>query len=317
VKVAQDAMRRLDAGLAAYDKQLAAFAGLDAELARLEDARNRTSDGHMRYLRHEQLAAQHGERKKAHALAEQQARAAATRHQKAAREAEQARSTFDGVRLAAVIARGDQVHSEHGQLTGTLRAIQEEGARLSREISRVEALLVDLAAAREERQTLGELEKMLQQFRDTIKEAGPNILKAQLRTISHEANRIFGEILGDRSAELSWEADYEIMLRRDGRERTFAQLSGGEQMSAALAVRLALLRRLSRLDIAFFDEPTQNMDGERRGNLAEQIRRVRGFDQLLVISHDDTFEQGLDGVIYLEKRNGQTFVVENDKLIPA
>ena len=123
-------------------------------------------------------------------------------------------------------------------------------------------------------------------FRETIKEAGPNILKAVLHAISTEANRIFGEILGDRSSVLSWEQDYEIVLRRDGRERSFAQLSGGEQMSAALAVRLALLRGLSRLDMAFFDEPTQNMDGERRGNLAEQIRRVRGFEQLVVISHD-------------------------------
>ncbi|HEU4783626.1 MAG TPA: hypothetical protein VFS83_09825, partial [Ktedonobacterales bacterium] len=80
-----------------------------------------------------------------------------------------------------------------------------------------------------------------------------------------------------------------------------------------------LLRRLSHLDIAFFDEPTQNMDGERRGNLAEQIRRVRGFDQLLVISHDDTFEQGLDGVIHLEKRNGQTVIAEHEAetLLPA
>jgi exonuclease SbcC len=77
-------------------------------------------------------------------------------------------------------------------------------------------------------------------------------------------------------------------------------------MSAALAIRLALLRNLSRLDIAFFDEPTQNMDGERRGNLAEQIRRVHGFDQLIVISHDDTFEQGLDSVIHVEKRGGET-----------
>ncbi|HEX8035952.1 MAG TPA: hypothetical protein VF510_19000, partial [Ktedonobacterales bacterium] len=99
--------------------------------------------------------------------------------------------------------------------------------------------------------------------------------------------------------------------------RTFAQLSGGEQMSAALAVRLALLRSLTRLDIAFFDEPTQNMDDERRGNLADQIRRVRGFDQLIVISHDDTFEQGLDSVIHLEKRNGETMLVEADALVSA
>jgi exonuclease SbcC len=158
---------------------------------------------------------------------------------------------------------------------------------------------------------------MLQQFRDTMREAGPNIMKALLRAISTQANRIFGEIMGDRSAELMWTNDYEIVLRKDGQERTFAQLSGGEQMSAALAVRLALLRHLTRLDIAFFDEPTQNMDGERRGNLAEQIRRVRGFDQLIVISHDDTFEQGLDSVIHLEKRDGKTILVEGDILVPA
>lgn len=315
VKRAEADSRRLSAELAAFDKQLAPFTGLDDELAGLEETRTRTSAGHLRYLHDERLAAQHGERKKAHAAAEQQARAAATQYQKATRDCEKARASFDGDRLATVIATINEKRSEHTQRTETLRFQQEEGARLSREIARVEALLTDLGAARDERQTLDELAKMLQQFRDTIKEAGPSILRAQLHTISREANRIFGEILGDRSAELSWEADYEIVLRRDGRERAFAQLSGGEQMSAALAVRLALLRRLSRLDIAFFDEPTQNMDGERRGNLAEQIRRVRGFDQLIVISHDDTFEQGLDGVIHLVKRNGQTVLDEDETLI--
>jgi DNA repair protein SbcC/Rad50 len=317
VQRSQNETRRHEAQLATFDKQLAPFATLDAELDRLEEARARTNAGHMRYLRYEHLAAQHGERKKAQAAAEQQAHAAATRHTKAEREANQARARFDGERLEHVVARGDAVRGEHGQKTEALRTIQEQSERLAREITRIEALLGDLSAARDERQTLDDLGKMLQQFRDIIKEAGPNILKAQLRTISTEANRIFGEILGDRTAELSWEADYEIVLRRDGRERTFAQLSGGEQMSAALAVRLALLRRLSRLDVAFFDEPTQNMDGDRRGNLAEQIRRVRGFDQLLVISHDDTFEQGLDGVIHLDKRNGQTVLDDDETLVPA
>ncbi len=317
VKRAQSALRTCDTQLAECEKRLAPFATLDDELARLEVARTRTSEGHLRYLHYEQMATRHGERKKAYAAAEQAARAAATRHSKATRDYEQAAVKFDSSRLAAVTARGDEVRREHGECTAELRQTQQDSTRLASEIARVEALLLDLNAAREERQTLDDLDRMLKQFRDIIKEAGPNILRAQLHAISREANRIFGEILGDRSAELSWEADYEIVLRRDGRERTFAQLSGGEQMSAALAVRLALLRRLSRLDIAFFDEPTQNMDGERRGNLAEQIRRVRGFDQLLVISHDDTFEQGLDGVIHLEKRNGQTVIAENETLIPA
>ena len=83
-------------------------------------------------------------------------------------------------------------------------------------------------------------------------------------------------------------------------------------MSAALAIRLALLKKLSNLNIAFFDEPTQNMDELRRTNLAEQIRRVRGFDQLVVISHDDTFEQGLDGLIRLRKESGETSLLTED-----
>jgi exonuclease SbcC len=48
------------------------------------------------------------------------------------------------------------------------------------------------------------------------------------------------------------------------------------------------------------------MDELRRMNLADQIRRVRGFDQLIVISHDDTFEQGLDSLVRLNKVNGET-----------
>ena len=51
--------------------------------------------------------------------------------------------------------------------------------------------------------------------------------------------------------------------------------------------------------------------------LADQIRRVRGFDQLIVISHDDTFEQGLDDVIHLEKHNGETQLIEDEALVTA
>jgi exonuclease SbcC len=177
-------------------------------------------------------------------------------------------------------------------------------------------LLVELESAEKEKRTLEELHKMLEQFRKLIKEAAPHVLKAMMNDISIEANRIFGEIMGDRSAHLSWQNDYEIILHRQGVDRTFAQLSGGEQMSAALSVRLALLKKLSTLNIAFFDEPTQNMDELRRTNLAEQIRRVRGFDQLFVISHDDTFEQGLDSVIRLHKMDNKTSILtEDDRLI--
>ena len=242
---------------------------------------------------------------------------AAEREQRALQEAEQAyqqaKAAFDEEELAMVEAEIKELRSKRSDLAKDIQLTKRQISEYEQKIQKAEAFLAALEAAQKEKATLEELQQMMEHFRKLIKEAAPHVLKAMLSDISAEANRIYGEIMGDRSAQLSWQNDYEIILRRQGVNRTFAQLSGGEQMSAALSVRLALLKKLSTLNIAFFDEPTQNMDELRRINLAEQIRRVRGFDQLIVISHDDTFEQGLDSLIRLRKVDGETRQLTEDE----
>jgi len=226
-----------------------------------------------------------------------------------------AEAAFHLEELEAVDKQVNQLHKDLGQLAEAMKGLQDKINKLEQQIQKAETQLVELKAAEQEKRTLEELQVMTEFFRKLLKEAAPQVLKAVLNDISAEANRIFGEIMGDRSAQLSWQNDYEIILRRQSISRSFAQLSGGEQMSAALSVRLALLKKLSNLNIAFFDEPTQNMDELRRMNLAEQIRRVRGFDQLIVISHDDTFEQGLDSLVRLRKIDGETCQMTEDEAI--
>ena len=225
---------------------------------------------------------------------------------------QKARDTFNEQEIIELEHEMNRLTGELAGLAAEMQKLQAEINTLEQRIERAGLRLEELKAAEKEKSTLEELYKMLEQFRKLIKEAAPHVLKAMMNDISIEANRIFGEIMGDRSAQLSWQNDYEIILHRQGVDRTFAQLSGGEQMSAALSVRLALLKKLSTLNIAFFDEPTQNMDELRRTNLAEQIRRVRGFDQLFVISHDDTFEQGLDSIIRLRKLDNKTSIITED-----
>ncbi|HEV2235602.1 MAG TPA: hypothetical protein VGR57_02980, partial [Ktedonobacterales bacterium] len=300
--------------VAEADAALEPFAGLDTEIAALETSQRTAAPGHQRYLRHEAEARRLEERRATLAAAEGQVTATAAAHESARAAHEHRRQGFDPTALATATSEATDLNAELSRATEELRGLQADIATRETAIALAEGLLVELDAARAERETLSALKDMLEQFRETIKEAGPYVMKLLLRQISQQANHIFGEIMGDRATQLAWEGDYEIVLRSQGQERSFAQLSGGEQMSAALAVRLALLRQLSRLEIAFFDEPTQNMDGERRGNLAEQLRRVHGFDQLVVISHDDTFEQGLDSVIHLEKRGNETVLLEDDAL---
>jgi exonuclease SbcC len=298
--------------IASLDMQLAPYADLDERISRLTHQQDQSRPGYQTYLAHQHMAAKAPERQAIYDIRQSTEREAKERYVLAQRNYAEKSAGFDPQALAAAEQEERQLHDGIVFLRERLRALNDKMQQREQDIAAAELKQIELEAARAEYQELKETQETLQQFRETIKEAGPSVMKELLRQISTQANRIFGEILGDRSAELSWEEDYEIILRSRGQERSFAQLSGGEQMSAALAVRLALLKTLAKLDVAFFDEPTQNMDEMRRGNLAEQIRRVRGFNQLIVISHDDTFEQGLDSVILLSKRDGETVVDEGD-----
>lgn len=146
---------------------------------------------------------------------------------------------------------------------------------------------------------LNDLLNFIDFARDIFKDCGPHIGKIYIDIISEEANKLYQTITGHYNQNLQWGIDYEISVEEGGFSRTFANLSGGEQMAAALAVRLTMLRELSDINVAFFDEPTTNMDELRRLNLAEQIKNITDFDQLFIISHDDTFERDIDNVIRL------------------
>jgi DNA repair exonuclease SbcCD ATPase subunit len=170
-------------------------------------------------------------------------------------------------------------------------------ASTSREIEELKEAKRQLVSLLEEKDRAEQVLSLSELIRELLKKAGPYITEAHLQSISIEANQLYREITGNPMVSLRWDTGYEIILEEGGHDRPFTSLSGGEQMAAALAVRLALLKELSEIRIAFFDEPTANMDEERRHNLAEQIGRVKDFDQLVVVSHDDTFEGFTDRVI--------------------
>lgn len=148
---------------------------------------------------------------------------------------------------------------------------------------------------------------LLNIVRSVLNSAGPPIARIYLENLSREANDLYRQVSRE-NVILEWREGYDVALMDnfDGRkrERVFRQFSGGEQMTAALAIRLALLKQQSRVNVGFFDEPTANLDSERRMNLAETIPLVTGgFSQIFIISHDDTFDAMTDNVIHLQKDN--------------
>ncbi len=181
--------------------------------------------------------------------------------------------------------------------------------RLARELVELEAVAAQEAQAAQEHAVRQRRAEHLTFLRTLLQQVQPRITAALIDRISQEAAEFFSQLMDDATKQLHWTEDFGIQLRVAGQDRDFRQLSGGEQMTAALAVILALLRGLTNVQFAFFDEPTTNLDQERRTQLAERIGKIRGFRQLFIISHDDTFEANLNNVIHIRKEDDVSYQV--------
>ena len=196
----------------------------------------------------------------------------------------------------------------------TLENLVKEKRMLSDELSRIDTIRKEIS---ELKSKLDRYEKGYHIIRfirfQLLNRAGEEIADRYVRSISVEASRIYREV-SKENVMLDWSKDYELTLtNKEGkrtRKRTFKQLSGGEQMTAALAVRMALLNTLSKVRFGIFDEPTINMDRERRDNFAQAVSALTdNFNQLFIISHDDTFDAITEKVIMIEKTEKDGSVV--------
>jgi len=305
---AQAKRAKLEACAAEVTTGLRAYANLDTTVAEQRAILNRCEDDHRRYLQNRQVAQTLPERQRKVTELEDEARRLESRREQTRRDLDAAQADYDEARHRDLAAEQQNLVQQEATLVERLRLNKSRLQQIEEQVAELHRLQDELAAAETERKTLTALHEALRFVRETIREAGPYVTRALVQTISAEADRIFGDILNDHTMRLCWGEDYGITIEQRGNEREFPQLSGGEKVVAALAVRLALLREMSAIRIAFFDEPTAHLDDERRENLAEQITQIKGFQQLFVISHDDTFERETHHVLRVSKEDGASRV---------
>lgn len=306
-KVAQltESVAKQQSELVAYDGLDEAIAKASADVARLQperdsyianekaagelDKRLETLDRYQARLRElEELLG-----KKREELEGQVAEYQAQRHEEAKRESEQ---------LVSAVAT----------LNAEIVAIADGVARLEGETAALKAVAAEIetkAAAIEKLKEQGVLVKFLRN--QVFKNVSSQLSERFREEISFRADRIYRSICAS-DEELLWGENYQVVLKdmAEGeiRERTDDQLSGGQMMSAVVALRLALLQTIGAR-VAFFDEPTSNLDAERRENLARAFRAIdvgqeevteHWYDQLFLVSHDVSFTEITDQTIQLD-----------------
>lgn len=292
----------LDAALKekqSYTAQLAGFSELEAALVKFQADRDRTQSAHREYLSNESLAATGPALEKQLSSAIEQLEILKKQESETIEALAQIEAKYDSEKHAAEKTATITLQTDQAEVNARLDVAKNRLQSVTNEIERLGKVRAEMKAEFQEKERLERVHEATQFIRDTLKEAAPRVALNYVYHVSNEANQLFREITGNVEQTLKWTEEYAIVLEEGGHDRPFQNLSGGEQMAAAMAVRLALLKQLSDVRLAFFDEPTTNMDLERRERLAEQISQIRHFDQLFVISHDDTFEEHVDQVVMI------------------
>ncbi len=296
---------RLESDRRILVEQLESYKDLDSQWAEYAAIRDSTAGANRIYLANETLATLVSEREQQFDLAKRELEEIEVRLAKAKERFAEAERDYDrrhhDVERNALL----DLQRRQAEITATLDAATKRLDELALELNRLSEIRASVEAEFRERERLEKVSELTTFIRDTLKEAAPLVARNYVHHVSLEANQMFREITGNAEHSLKWGEDYAISLEEGGYDRPFASLSGGEQMAASLSVRLALLKQLTDIRIAFFDEPTTNLDAERRENLAVQLSHVTHFDQLFVISHDDTFEGYVDNVVHVERGSNQ------------
>jgi DNA repair protein SbcC/Rad50 len=297
----QTSLALLQPEIVQKEQLLAVFEGLGEQFEVQQQILTVCQTDHQQYLRNREQANKFRELNPLRVEAQAALVSLQADVQQANVQLQQTQQSHDAQQLPILLQALEQLKQQRDHLQGGL---QPKRIQLQDFDQRLEALQAIALQQECDRLAIVQKQQVLQfvsDARSIFNQSGPRITRYYLAEVSHEAEKLYRELLNRDEVTLRWTEDYEIQIQAHGYWQSFRSLSGGEQMCAALAVRLALLRVLADVDIAFFDEPTTNMDQVRRQQLAEAISNLKAFRQLIVISHDDTFENVTEHIIRIER----------------
>jgi exonuclease SbcC len=312
VEEAREELYRTAREAAKLERQLATeFGDLDERMAEQRTIRDETEDAHNRYVRNETEAERVPDRREQVIELYQTIEAAERTRRAAESELTQVKADFDADRHDDLDNRVDRLNSRETEVDTKLNTAKETLADQRSELQRLETVAEQLDRWKETHVQLERDIHFAETVRDGVRDAGPKMRELIAGRIGERANQIYQTLRGTGRESLTWDETYRIIVQDGSQRKPFGNLSGGEKMAAALAVRLAIMERVSPIDMAFLDEPTANLDSEKKNNLVRQLERLDAFEQLCVISHDDTFESMTEYTVTLEKPDRETFVTSD------
>ena len=207
------------------------------------------------------------------------------------------------IKIAELKEKYDIIKEELNEINKKLGSSQEK-------IENYKKILEKISSQEEkQKKLLIEFKKLENKFnkanliRNEVGQMGRAISKYMLSGISNIASVNFNKITG-RTERIEWSNEekdkYAVYLVGQERKIAFEQLSGGEQVSVAIAIRGTMTEYFTNSKFMILDEPTNNLDTERKKLLAEYMGEIlNNLEQSIIVTHDDTFREMAEKIIEL------------------
>ena len=183
------------------------------------------------------------------------------------------------------MTRLTQINQEYGEISGNIKKAKFE-------LEKLDSTLVELKHLQ---RYVAELERIQDNIYNRDGPVGKSLRSWALEIISQKASEYL-EKLNTKIQRISLsEKTRDVNISCYSRNTTLdiESLSGGEQVSVALALRLGMSHLLgaSNLNFMILDEPTAHLDGERRKSLVNVLSQLTNLKedssmQFIIITHD-------------------------------
>ncbi len=205
-------------------------------------------------------------------------------------------------RLEEVVDRVKGLEEEVKALESKLSYLKGQLDTLKDDVSKLPVVEKELEELKERRKALQNLVSVLERIRVLF---GPLGLQRAVRLKAKQALeyhlRTVLQRFGLDVDDVKLTDDYDVIVVSRNGEKRVTMLSGGERVALGIAFRIALAKLAgSRIGVMILDEPTTNLDEERRRELIEIIKyglTGSGLQQLIVITHDRELEEAADTII--------------------
>ena len=224
------------------------------------------------------------------------------------------KTDFDEITFRKYKNRVDKLKAKKVQIDTQISNLIKEQIpdkkKLLREIKQKEKKLVtiinDLKITQSKIDTIGIVS-------DFTKEIVPILRRQHVMAISEYSTEIFSYLMNNEEYEgIEITEDYELLILQSGKKHDLTILSGGEQVIACLAIRLAIAKLLANQDIMLLDEPTVMLDSFRRKELVEVFDKTKPVRQTIIVTHDTEFERVADTTFTIVKRAGKATVIAEE-----